>query len=129
MAILLFFQEIAGAMFRRIKDPFVRRVTGMVFGFIIMYTMYGTKQTMFLFAFIICMYPVVKLKSARITFWVGMTSLFCSFFYIAYFYYLSWRLDFTTSMMGMVVRSHTLTWDMIDFDKIKTYISNNSRLW
>eukprot|EP01084_Bolivina_argentea_P115626 205591_1 len=119
MVILLFFQTIVGSVFRRIKDTFIRRLTGMLLGFIIMYCMYGKKQSVFLLAFIICMYPIIKLKNVRISFWIGMISLFLSFFYIAYFYYLSWRLDFTTSMMGIVIRMHTLTWDMIDFDKIK----------
>eukprot|EP01084_Bolivina_argentea_P190354 327151_1 len=119
LIMVLFFQTIAGSIFRHIKDTFIRRLIGMSLGFMIMYVMYGIKSSFGLLVFIICMYPVIKMKNAGMTFWIGMISLFSSFFYIAYFYYLSWRLDFTTSMMGIVIRSHTLTFDMIDFDKIK----------
>ncbi len=118
MVILLLLQATAGSLYRRIQQTFIRRLSGMLFGFLLMYAMYGVKQSFGLLLFIICMYPVIRLKNARLSFWLCMTSLSSSFSYIAYFYYLSWRLDFTTSMMGIVIRSHTLTWDLIDFDKI-----------
>ena len=112
-------QAIFGCVYRRINGTFRRRLIGMIAGFIIMYSMYGIRQSFGLLAFIICMYPIiVKLKNPQLSFWLLMLCLFLSFGYIAYFYYLSWRLDFTTSLMGIVIRLHTLSWDIIDFDKI-----------
>jgi len=32
--------------------------------------------------------------------------------------YLKWRLDLTTSLMGMVLRVHMLVWDLIDGEKL-----------
>lgn len=60
------------------------------------------------------MYPIIKLRNARISFWITQFALFLTFSYVAYNYYLSWRLDFTTTMMGICVRLHTLTWDLAD---------------
>eukprot|EP01084_Bolivina_argentea_P187511 322974_1 len=124
MLVILVLQALIGCVWRRINNTFIRRLSGMVFGAVLMYSLYGIKSSFGLLLFIIAMYPIVKLKNARIAFWVAMTSLFLTFCYMAYFYYLSWRLDFTTSLMGCIVRIHTLTWDMVDFDKIK----NNENL-
>ena len=112
-------QAVAGSIYRQIKDKFIRQIFGMICGFIIMYSMYGFRECFGLLLFIILMYPIILLKNPRISFWISMSTLFFSFFYVAYFYYLSWRLDFTTSLMGIVIRLHTLTWDLKDYDIIK----------
>lgn len=85
-----------------------------------MFTMYGYRGSIGLTLYVVVMYyPIVKLKNARLSFWLSMGCLISSFSYIAWFHYLSWNLDFTTSLMGITIRLHTLSWDLIDYDKIR----------
>merc|ERR1740116_431554 len=89
-------------------------------GLLIMYSMYGTRQCFGLLIFVVCMFPIVKMKNVKLTFVLSMSCLLASFAYIAYFYYLSWRMDFTTSLMGMVIRLHTICCDMRDYDALQS---------
>lgn len=109
MLMILIVQSIAGSVYRRLRSTIVRRAVGMALGFLVMFTMYGFKGSFGLLLYVVAMYyPIVHLKNPRISFWLSMGVLFCSFFYIAWFYYLSWRLDFTTSLMGITIRMHTV---------------------
>jgi len=120
MLMILIVQAIAGSIYRRIRGTFIRRLLGMLLGVAILYSMFGVRGSVGLVVYVAAMYyPIVRIKSARLSFWLSMTVLFLSFLYIAWFYYLSWRLDFTTSLMGISIRMHSMTWDLIDYDKIK----------
>lgn len=66
------------------------------------------------------MYPIsVKLRRPGLTFIVSQMVLFLTFAYVWWYHYLSWRLDATTSLMGIVVRLHTMSHDLHDAQLVK----------
>eukprot|EP00485_Elphidium_margaritaceum_P002535 CAMPEP_0202694682 /NCGR_PEP_ID=MMETSP1385-20130828/8482_1 /ASSEMBLY_ACC=CAM_ASM_000861 /TAXON_ID=933848 /ORGANISM="Elphidium margaritaceum" /LENGTH=522 /DNA_ID=CAMNT_0049350575 /DNA_START=20 /DNA_END=1588 /DNA_ORIENTATION=+ len=116
---ILIGQCLAGCVYRRLHGTQTRQIFGGVVGFVIMFAMYGIPETVGLLLFMLGMYPIVLLKNPRITFWIGMGVLFLAFLYMFTFHYLAWRLDLTMSLMGAVIRSHTLTWDLYDAQLLK----------
>lgn len=121
---LLFLQAFFGSVYRRLQNPLTRQLFGFGCGIFLIWALYATKDALLLILYISSFYPIIFVfnlnkKLPRVIFWLAMGSLCLTFAYMTWFYYLSWRLDITTSMMGVVVRIHSLSWDVVDGKKLR----------
>eukprot|EP01084_Bolivina_argentea_P156851 273331_1 len=117
--VILLFNSICGSIYRRLNSKTNKLLFGLIIGSMSMYSLFGIQDSIGLFILLCIMYPIcVKIRNPTLTFWISQLVLWFSFGYMYWFHYLEWRMNFTTSLMGMAVRLHTLTWDLYDADII-----------
>jgi len=112
------------------RRPRLRQLSSTVWSIFVLYIFYGPQSFLAVILIIAGAYPVFQMRNVMLISLYAWAQLFLVFIYIWWFYAGSFRLDISTTTMGLLVRLHFIAFDQQDMDiyKKNQELSKNTKI-
>jgi len=119
LVVTLIWSAIFGWFWQHQRHPLLRQLTSTIFSILILYHFYGPYSFFGVIAIISGAYPVFKTRNVTLISLYAWAQNFLVFIFFWWFYCGSFRMDISTTTMGLLVRLHFIAYDQQDMDRYK----------